>query len=311
MGTTSAGVAKASGMPSTRTPGPGAIHAAAVSLLSGEGVVGYYVGRKHVGGRATRRLGLVMLVRKKISAARLDRRRLLPSSITWKHTSTREREFPLDVRVLDEPFRHAAAVIGPGDGVASPAGPRGSVGVALRLRSNGAAVVTTAAHVVQGLGPGAAVQLTTMSASGAPQTVNGTLQNAVLDDRADYAIVVPDGQLPVFNTYGDDCSLGAPALPAPEDIGRGLFVLSPRGLKSTKFRGVFASVPTATGRLVDALLTDYDPRTTQGGDSGSCLADSSFRPWGLLVGWSRVDGSAFSVFMPVNVPIVLENADLL
>lgn len=286
----------------------GVVLANAESMMDDPNVLGYFVGRKTVAGSRTRQLSLVMLVAEKIPVRKLEARRRLPRCLTLQPTSRRQRELPLDVIEMPAPFARAAApLIGPGDSVIPPLGGPGSVGLVVRVRSTGRMFVTTAGHVVQRAGVGGQVQLSTRGPAGA-MTVSGVVHSLMLNDRADFALVEPDGGCPSRNAYQDRLTLGVPAVPTQRDIGKQLQVLTPTSAKPTRFRGLFASVPMGSGRLVNALLTDL---VTVGGDSGSVLVDSGFRPWGMLVGFSTSGGIDVSAFMPVDIPLVLAEADML
>src|SRR5262249_22601746 len=91
-------------------------------------------------------------------------------------------------------------------------------------------------------------------------------------------------------------------------------LLASGGIAPVRCRGLTASIQTAPNTVMhDLILTD---RRTVGGDSGTCLVDSSWRVWGLLLGafqGTADDGGEdnFSVFIPAFRVMSLESASFL
>jgi|GEM_PF-1615343 len=293
-----------------RTPNP--VHLAEIyaDLLKRPNVLGCFIGRKRREGRLTRRLSVICCVREKVELRNLAPEEQLPLEVTWPRGSTRLGRLAIDVRVLSRPFRPAAGpVAGPGDGLT--AGPsQATVGIALRHPTFGD-VVTTAGHLVlDTLGEvtypaGQLPQIGLASAGSGGTVFSASVLRAVRSATADYALVLPAG-LTCQNLFADQTPVGLPYTPSDQELGTPLFVLSARGTLSASFQGVYGSLPVGdNGLMQNLLLTDF---ATDAGDSGSCLVDAQSRSWGLLVGFSELDGNLCSVFISAALPLALEGA---
>jgi hypothetical protein len=297
-----------------RTPNP--VHLAEIydDLLKRPNVLGCFIGRKRREGRATSRLSVICCVREKVALRNLAPEELLPLEVTWPRGVTRPGRLAIDVRVLSRPFRPAAVpatspVAGPGDGLTSGAS-QATVGIALRHPTFGD-VVTTAGHLVlDSLGAvtypaGQLPQVELASAGSGGALFPGSAVRAVRSATADYALVQPAG-LTCENLFANQTPVGLPYTPSDQEIGAPLFVLSARGTLAAIFLGVYGSLPVGdNGLMQNLLLTDF---ATDAGDSGSCLVDAQSRAWGLLVGFSELDGNLCSVFISAALPLALEGA---
>lgn len=279
-------------------------------LLSRPNVEGCFIGRKRTNGRTTGRLSIVCVVREKIADENLDpQKERLPQEVRWGRGKARPGRLSTDVQVLADRFRPAATeVVGPGDRVT--AGAPATIGIALGHPIFGN-VVTTAGHLLLG-GVGEItfapqqrppVQLASFPPGGIS---TGVALRAVRSVLADYALVRPDS-LPCQNLYADQTPIARPFLPSDQEIGTPLLVLgTTNGIQQTTFKGLHGLLPVGTGGLMQNLLvTEF---VTQPGDSGSCLVDLQSRVWGLLVGFSALDGVPCSVFMSAAIPLALEAA---
>jgi hypothetical protein len=140
-------------------------------------------------------------------------------------------------------------------------------------------------------------------------TLQASVLKAVCTDIADYALLVPSAAAPCQNLYRDSKPLAPPYVPSPPDLGGTVFVLSPRGVRATTFRGLYGHLPAGNAGMMRGLIvTNY---VTQPGDSGACLVDTSSRVWGLLVGYSIVQGQPYSVFMSAELLLALEKSAFL
>jgi hypothetical protein len=294
-----------------RTPTPARLAEIYADLQRRPNVLGCFIGRKRKGGRATSRLSVICVVREKVALRVLDpETERLPGEITWPRGEARPGRLPIDVQVLARPFQRAAgAVAGPGDGVTMGAS-QATIGIALRHPVFGD-VVTTAGHLVlDTLGEvtypaGQLPQVSLASAGSGGTLFPGTALRAVRSATADYALVRP-AALTCQNLFADQTPIGLPYTPSDQEIGAPLFVLSARGTLQASFLGVHGSLPVGdNGLMQNLLLTDF---ATDAGDSGSCLVDAQSRSWGLLVGFSELDGRLCSVFISAALPLALEGA---
>jgi hypothetical protein len=294
-----------------RTPTPARLAEIYADLQRRPNVLGCFIGRKRKGGRATSRLSVICVVREKVALRDLDpETERLPAEITWLRGEVRPGLLATDVQVLTRPFQPAAgAVAGPGDGVTAGAS-RATVGIALRHPVFGD-VVTTAGHLVlDTLGTvtypaGQLPQVELASAGSGGTLFPGTALKAVRSTTVDYALVRPSA-LTCQNLFADQTPIGLPYTPSDQDLGAPLFVLSARGTLPASFFGVHGSLPVGgNGLMQDLLVTDF---ATDAGDSGSCLVDAQSRSWGLLVGFSELEGKLCSVFISAALPLALEGA---
>jgi hypothetical protein len=293
-----------------RTPNP--VHLAEIyaDLLKRPNVLGCFIGRKRQGGRATGRLSVICCVREKVPLRNLAPEERLPAAVTWLRGAIRPGRLAIDVRVLSRPFRPAAdPVAGPGDGLTAGTS-LATAGIALRHPTFGD-VVTTAGHLVlDALGEvtypaGQLPQVKLASAGSGGTSFAATAVRAVRSATADYALIQPVG-LTCENLFADQTPVGLPYTPSDQELGAPLFVLSARGTLAATFQGVYGSLPVGdNGLMQNLLLTDF---ATDAGDSGSCLVDAQSRAWGLLVGFSELDGSLCSVFISAALPLALEGA---
>jgi hypothetical protein len=281
-------------------------------------VRGCYVGWKRIGGRATRRLSVVVCVAEKPPARALTRGARVPKQVRWRVATRRTAELPTDVQVVGPGAFQGRPVVGAGDTVSAfgpPQGPpvaaAGTLGVAMRHPRFGA-VVTTAAHVlgVRAFGtttfPDGHEPVVRLHNGGAGAPVPGRVRRVVMGPSADYALISPPAGLPAENLYVDRDPLGAPFAPDRQDLGTLAFVLTARGPVRTRLRGLHADLTFDGLPFRDLLLTDF---ATVGGDSGSCLVDANSRVIGLLEGAIEVGGRIHSAFTPATGPFTLESGE--
>jgi hypothetical protein len=286
-------------------------------LMQLPNMAGWYVGRKRKDGRLTKQLAIVCCVQAKVSTRELTAKERIPKTIAWYRTRRERVRLQTDVQeVGDSGFQVLPPTVGPGDVMGdvtgSSATARATIGIALRHPVHGD-VVTTAGHAFfkdafGSQGPSAAgspIRIFNIG-SGPEQAFEGSLVKAVVQAEADYALLKP--ATGPRNLFQDAFNLAGLFFPLPADIGTPLLVLTRRGLISTVLRGVFGSVPIGQLQMRGMILTDL---VTQGGDSGCVLVDNSFRVWGLLAGFTTLNGAQHSVFSPVHSVIGAENAELI
>src|SRR5262249_54306918 len=140
-------------------------------------------------------------------------------------------------------------------------------------------VLTTAGHAIP---PGQGAQPLTIESGGSG--FQAQVVSVTLNQTSDHALLRPQQPGLLGNLFRGITPLGPPYIPDPEtDTNAQLYVLLASGaVAPVRCRGLTASIQTAPNVVMhDLILTD---RRTVGGDSGTCLVDSSWRVWGLLLG---------------------------
>jgi hypothetical protein len=306
--------------PGPPVPSPSALQAAYADLVARPNVQGCYVGQKSRGGRRTAEPALVCVVSEKVARADLHpRRELLPRTVSWPSGTRARGRIQTDVQTLSGRFVPAASVAGPGDAVVKPGGtpgvsPRATAGLAVMHPTYGP-LITTAGHLVLAppmtgtvVWPPEARPLVRVSA-GPGADVPCLVLKATCTDIADYALLAPRPPLACQNLYRDTHPVAPPYLPSPADLGAPLLVLSAAGAKRTTFRGIHGFLPAGNAGMMRGLIvTDF---ATAPGDSGACLIDVKGRVWGLLVGFSILEGRPCSVFIVAELLLALEKAAFL
>jgi len=299
--------------PSTRpaaeqVPSPSVLSGMMARLLALEHVTGVFVGRKVRGGEEDG-LALCCFVDQKLPKRQLPESVRIPPRLEWFPTSRRRRLVKTDVLETRRFERSSGPLaLGPGDAVTHPG--LGTVGMVMEHPRLGR-VVVSAGHVFTNktwtgtrvFNPGSGPRVSLMNVGGTSQDFEGELLKVTVTEAADYALVRPlDGQH-CQNTFRDETPLDEPYLPAADDIGKKLLVLSHAGRRSTEFVGGRGQIQVGPqGVIRNVLITRA---VTEPGDSGSCLVGLNRRVWGLLVG----SNEHFSVFMQAAVPLSLEKAE--
>lgn len=248
---------------------------------------------------------------------------MIPRRLEWLSTSRRSRSIPTDVLELPGRFTHAAGPIaGPGDLIIAPSEPggdppRATIGIALDHPEYGS-IVTTAGHLLFDQGQvgtvvypqGTQPRVALAGQYGEQPYSTGVALKTVVNDRADYTLVRPDGEVPRGNVFRDSIEIVDVHWPSPGDLlGRRLSVLGAAGVRSAGFLGYRGVIQAGNAGLMhDMIITDF---VTADGDSGACLIDDEFRAWGLLVGYSVHQGSFYSAFTSALVPLIREGARFL
>jgi len=282
------------------------------TLLRRPNVVGCYVGRKVVAGRPTSELSVVACVNEKLPAAELAPAERVPTVLEWYPTSRSRVWVPTDVQTVGWSGMQTTAAAGPGDFSPQTGGskPYCTVGVALDHPKYGA-VLTTAGHAVQ-KHPGiveygnAGPALALWNAGGGG-SFGGQVLKSAITDAADYALIRAPAGVPIANLYQDFYAVAGWRQPDQQDVDTPVFVLSSGGFRETRLLGVKAWLEIAGWPMRDIALT---PLVTRGGDSGCCLVDSSYRAWGLLVGYVTVNKVTCSAFASIHHTLSAENAEL-
>jgi hypothetical protein len=276
-------------------------------LLVKPNVIGCFIGQKQCEGKVTGEVAIVCCVAAKAPSAVLAKDDRIPRRVAWQATSQRRGSLRTDVVEIPQSSAREG-VTGPGDGVHFRSKP-GSVGMAIVHPFYGT-VATTAAHLVVAetfrgeinfpLNDLPRMDLTN---AGNGEAFMGRLLRVVMSDAADYALLFPDLQFPARNLFNDDLPFTTTVTLTDAHLGQQMFVATSRGLLSTTFRGLRATIPVGNSVFVNALITD---RVTIGGDSGCTLVTANGFIAGLLIGFS----GPFSVFMSPRVVLDTERATL-
>jgi hypothetical protein len=294
-----------------RIPAGRDLYQAVQGMLARPGVKACFVGGKRTRGKRTRRLALVCGVGEKRPKSDLAPEEILPASVGLATRRSGISRIPTDVITMGR-FDVQGTVLGPAE-IVNPNLPgfQATTGIALRHPRFGD-VVTTAGHAIPpGLPSGAPVVIEA-SGSGFPARVVSVTTNQF----SDHALLQPDDPGLVGNFFRDVTPLGPPYIPDPEnDVHTPLFILLANGeVISVQCRGLTASVQTAANIVMhDLILTE---QRTIGGNSGTCLVDSNWRVWGLLIGAYHAttdtgEEDSFSVFVPAFRVLSLEGAQFL
>ncbi|HEX9944180.1 MAG TPA: hypothetical protein VGG03_19390 [Thermoanaerobaculia bacterium] len=280
------------------------------SYINHPDIVAVFIGKKQKNSKNTGRLSVVFGVQKKIARKELERNRMLPKFLEMGAAPGWESRIPTDVVEVEGQLEIQANQVGPADMVNPGLPLEATIGIALRHPEFGN-VVTTAGHAIpQGLGSGSRLMVRSAGADFLAE-----VKRVVTNDVSDHALLRPENQDLVTNSFRDVTPLGPPYIPDPDhDVGTQLYVLpANRDRLPTICRGLKGSV--SIGHIVMSNLILTDP-VTEGGDSGSCLVDSRWRAWGLLLGKLRTRDNRgvindFSVFVPAFRVLFMENARFL
>jgi hypothetical protein len=283
---------------SRRVKGRREIAAAQAQARQRFGVIGSFVGLKATGGKYTRRVSLVCLVRKKKARDKIDRSARIPKRLQYRLANERSA---LTTDVIEARRGLVLqASFNPGDKVREP-----QLGVVATVGAYGVHhtfgdVLVTAGHFAQQVGGDqATVQLLDRSAG---ETIAGTIRAHQNRQGIDFCFIEPH----VDVTLGDELTnTPIDAVYEPvlrRDLGAPLFVLARGQTIPTVCRGLGLeyALPDGSDTLTDLIACDP---VTRIGDSGAALVDSDFRLWGFLIG--SIPG-LFSVFMPVTRLLALE-----
>jgi hypothetical protein len=210
------------------------------------------------------------------------------------------RRLPTDVIEITRSVQ-LQTLLGPSEEVRR-VGERASTGIAIRNGEFGVCV-TTAGHSLLADSPDGSVTVFE-NGSGIPVHVC----KRVLQGSNDYALLQSiDKSVPAANTTSTGVQLGPVYIPTVDDLGTDLYVVDGRGgWSSVSCIGIHGHLPIDDGSsFEDVILTE--PKTI-GGQSGSCLVDSTGRIWGLLIG---IYSGLYSMFMPAINLLTNEAASLL
>jgi len=295
-------------------------------------VQGFFVGHKAKRTRRGRQLAIVCCVAQKVPKDRLDQLHpdaRIPRALAWKRTRHEDTALPTDVVEIRRARFQQGPSVGPGDVLARPdqaaEEAHATLGVVIQHPEFGQ-VVTTAGHAFISNGQGevlfdqgaTGLRIFNTGRGVTPAVFEVRPRKAVVHPTADYALleVTTPGASP-RNLFEDVFNLSEPQLARPEDVGKRLFALTRRGRLETTLRGVGGELTIDGVGMRNLLFTD---EVTEGGDSGCCLVDATFRVWGLLVGAatfsmvSQGDPSEHlvdcSVFAPANFLLSREKARL-
>ena len=264
-----------------------------------------YIGRKRTSGKYTSELSIICGVNHKIQKEDLKSKDRIPSSIQWLKESSQPRRLLTDVtETSDKLFYQQTSVVGPGDRVVRlKTNKSASIGIAL-IHPKYGRVVTTAGHLF----PKSGYKNEPVMIYSGDSQFPGTVKKRVMASDADYALIQVSESDSIDNLYQDQELVGPFHMPTEQDINKRVYVLTPGGKFMVTCEGIHGYFSGSGGLMHDLILTTW---RTVSGDSGSCLVNRKYAVWGLLVGYTTIQGNTYSAFAPAYVPPTRENAQLL
>lgn len=208
------------------------------------------------------------------------------------------------VKMSDTFIFQNGPVIGPGDIVVRRKN-RGSaaVGIAISHPVYGP-MVTTAGHLFSKYRKGELVAIQSEDT-----TINGRVVNRVMSVDTDYAIIQITDDSKVANLFRDLYAVGPLHFINKHDIGKKMFLLTPKRFSEVICKGIYGSFTWLGGKSMHNLIFT-SPRGVPG-NSGCCLITQKSTICGLLVGQVYMEGSFYSAFTPAHIPVWKENAQLI